>query len=40
MILVRFYALDCIGYFCVTDGHFMDFLIFGDYVAVLRWMGF
>ena len=26
--------------FLLTDGHFMDFVIFGDYIALPRYMGF
>ena len=40
MILVQFYAFDCFGCFCVTDGNFMDFVIFGDYVALPRFLDF
>ena len=40
MILVRFYAFDCFGCFYVTNGYFMDFVIFGDYISCPRCMGF
>ena len=28
--LVWFYALDCFGFFCLTNGHFLDFLNYRD----------
>ena len=37
-ILVRFFAFYYFGYFCVTDGYFTDFMIFGDYIAYPRYM--
>ena len=34
------YAFECLGCFCFTDGNFMDFAIFEDYIAHPRCMGF
>ena len=31
-IFVSFYALDYFGYFCLINGHFMDFLNYGNSV--------
>ena len=39
-ILVRLYAFNCFGYFCVTDGQFIDFMIVGDYICSPRCMSF
>ena len=39
-ILLRFYTFDCFGCCWITDGHFLDFVLFRDYIA-LRWcLGF
>ena len=39
-ILVWFYAFDCFCCFRVADGHFMDFVICGAYIALPRCLGF
>ena len=36
----EFRAFDCFGYFCVTDGHFLDFVFFKDYKYYPRCMSF
>ena len=33
-------CFDCFGYFKVTDRHFFDFGVFGDYIALRRCLGF
>ena len=40
VIYVRFYAFNYFGCFCVMDGHFIDFVIFGDYIALPWCLGF
>ena len=40
MILVWFYSFDWFGCFRVTDGSFNEFVIFLDYIAPLRCLGF
>ena len=38
-VLVYFYAFDCFGCLGVRDGWFMDFVIFGDSIALPRCIG-
>ena len=39
-ILVWLYDFNCLCYFLVMDGYFMDFVIFGDSIALPQCMGF
>ena len=39
LILVWFYAIDCLGCFYVLEGKSMDFMFFMDYIAHPRCMG-